>query len=157
MIHLKKYLDDILLSLSPRLKNTGHDIEIHCHDNLVIYSHPGAFYQIVTNLIINSLVHGFEGREQGKIIIKMNIRNKKLFFIYFDNGTGIKKDNLKKIFNPFYTTKRSKGGSGLGLHLVYNIVTRILGGSIKCISRSGEGTLFKIIMPLFDRDQNNNI
>lgn len=152
-IQLRKYLDDILLSLKPRLKNTTHEIKIHCHEDLVVYSHPAVFYQIVTNLIINSLVHGFENYEHGKIYIKISRRSNKLFFKYFDNGAGIKKSNLKKIFNPFYTTKRSKGGSGLGLHLVYNIVTQTLGGSIRCISRPGEGTLFKIIIPLTEKEK----
>ncbi|MBN2536307.1 MAG: substrate-binding domain-containing protein [Spirochaetales bacterium] len=156
-IQLKTYLADILLSMKPRLKNTSHEIKIKCPDDLVIYSHPGAFYQIVTNLIMNSLIHGFESREQGKIIIHASIRNNRLFFRYYDNGAGIKKEDLKKIFNPFFTTKRSKGGSGLGLHLVYNIATQTLGGSIQCISRSGEGTLFKIIIPLTEKESNVNI
>ncbi|MBN2443022.1 MAG: substrate-binding domain-containing protein [Spirochaetales bacterium] len=147
-INIKDYLDEIILSLQPKLKKTKHTIKILCSRDIIIVSNPGAFYQIVTNLIINSLIHGFEFIEAGKITIKIQRHKDKLLFKYYDNGSGIKKEDLKRIFNPFYTTKRNKGGTGLGLHLVYNIVTQTLKGTITCISRSGEGVLFKITIPL---------
>lgn len=145
---LKVYIDEILLSLQNKLKNTHVKIELKGCEHVSIYSYPGAFSQIVTNLIINSLVHGFKNRKMGTITMSCEVKEDRLIFIYEDDGNGIKDENIEKIFHPFFTTNREEGGSGLGLNIVYNIVTHQLEGTIHCNSRENEGVAFIIIIPL---------
>ncbi len=145
---LKVYIDEILLSLQNKLKKTNIKIELNNCEHLSIYSYPGAFSQIVTNLIINSLVHGYKNKKTGTISIYCEVKENKLIFIYKDDGSGIKEENLEKIFHPFFTTNREEGGSGLGLNIIYNIVTHQLKGSIECNSKENEGVEFIIIIPL---------
>jgi signal transduction histidine kinase len=103
--------------------------------------------QIFTNLITNSLLHAFEAGQEGDITIKVKEKKQNVVLTYADNGKGIARENLDKIFEPFFTTTRGSGGSGLGLHLVYNIVTRSLGGNITVNSAPGEGARFTITLP----------
>ncbi len=142
---LKPYLNDILQSLSPQISQ--HIITVHCPDNLELCSYPGAFSQIITNLIMNSLKHAFEEQKYGQISIDISQQKDKILLQYSDNGKGIEPEHLKKIYEPFFTTKRGQGATGLGLHLVYRLVTRICGGHIECNSILGEGTTFRIWMP----------
>ncbi|GAK57341.1 multi-sensor signal transduction histidine kinase [Candidatus Vecturithrix granuli] len=146
--NLKNYLSDVLLSLYPKLRNTRHTITINCPDTLSLDSYPGAFSQIVRNLVLNSLVHGFEHKEQGEITLDITLQAESLQLRYTDNGRGIGKEEIPKIFEPFYTTKRGHGGSGLGLNIVYNLVTQQLQGTIVCESQPGAGTTFLIQVPL---------
>jgi DNA-binding LacI/PurR family transcriptional regulator/signal transduction histidine kinase len=145
---LKGYIEDVLLSLSPRLKKTRITVDIDCDEGLEIYSYPDGFSQIITNLIMNSIIHAYEEDEKGVITIKISRENSVINFIYSDDGKGIEKDNLNKIFEPFYTTKRGSGGTGLGLNVVYNVVTQQYGGSIKCESVYGNGATFIIEIPI---------
>ena len=146
--NVSKYLGEIFSSLNPTFKNTNLNIIIDCADDLEIYSYPGAISQIITNLAINSLVHGFEGQIEGKITVKVEKDGNIFKLFYSDTGKGIPKENIKKIFDPFFTTKRGVGGSGLGLHIVFNLVIQTLGGSIDCQSEEGKGTSFYISFPL---------
>ena len=139
--NLATYLDEILLQLSPKLKLAQLQIEIQGDRDLSLNSYPGAFSQIVTNLVMNSLLHAYEPSEQGQITIRFWQENA-LIFEYADDGNGIPPENLSKIFEPFFTTKRGQGGSGLGLHIVYNLVTQKLGGTIHCESQLNCGTRF---------------
>ncbi|MDR2689315.1 MAG: histidine kinase, partial [Azoarcus sp.] len=141
-ILLENYLKDIVVSLTPRLKKTRIHITLLCPETLKINTLPGALSQILTNLVTNSLVHGFQDGEEGEIKITVKPRKQDVVLIYKDSGKGISPENLPKIFEPFFTTKRGQGGSGLGLHLVYNIITRNLGGTIKADSIPGEGVTF---------------
>lgn len=156
--NVKEYLEMILLSLKHEYKRTGHQIVVECSDLLVIDSYPGVFAQIFTNLIMNALIHGLSGRENGTIRIQVTtekgslltpegIVKEQLRIVFSDNGAGIAKENLSKIFEPFFTTNRTQGGSGLGLSVVYNLITGKLGGKIACESKVGEGTTFNIILP----------
>ncbi len=145
---LHDYIDEILLSLRSRYKRTGHSIEVDCPEDLELDSFPGVYFQIITNLVMNSLLHAFEGIDSGKIIIKASKMNQSLILVYTDNGNGMNEVTLNKIFDPFYTTKRGKGGSGLGMHIVYNLVTQKLNGSILCESQPGEGVRFEIVVPI---------
>ena len=147
-MRIRKYLGEILLALRPQLKKTNHKIEINCVDDLTIESYPGAFAQIVTNLVINSLVHGFDPGMDGTISFTIDRRGNELSFVYADDGKGIEEKNFDKIFTPFYTTKRGQGGTGLGLNLVYNIVTQTLRGTISFTSVPGKGITFFISFPL---------
>jgi signal transduction histidine kinase len=121
---------------------------VNCPEDLELVSYPGAFSRIITNLIINSLVHGFEEIDKGKIVFDLSVNQDYLYMRYSDNGKGISPDVLEKIFDPFFTTKRGQGGTGLGMHIVYNLVTQTLNGKIKCSSTPGNGTQFLITIPI---------
>ncbi|THB70195.1 MAG: hybrid sensor histidine kinase/response regulator [Gammaproteobacteria bacterium] len=145
--NVKEYLQEIFSSLNPKFKNTNIELHIECADDLQVYSYPGAISQIITNLAINSLVHGFEGKEHGEIIASVLLDGDNLKIIYSDTGVGIPQEHINKIFDPFFTTKRGLGGSGLGLHIVFNIVMQTLNGSIDCHSQPDKGTTFTIAFP----------
>lgn len=138
------YLEEILLQLSPKLKATQHTVEVQGDRLLNLNSYPGALSQIVTNLVMNSLIHAYAPDEAGRIMLTFWQTGGVVVLEYADDGKGIPPDDLQKIFEPFFTTKRGQGGSGLGLHIVYNLVTRKLGGTIHCESQLGEGTKFMI-------------
>ena len=145
----KQLIDEILLSMRPRLKNLSHQINIECDSELYIETKAGPINQIMINLIMNSIIHGFEDTEQGTITIHAELMdNSKLNLTYSDNGKGIPEHMRKRIFDPFVTTKRGQGGSGLGMHLVFNLVTQALNGSISLSSEVGKGVEFHIIFPV---------
>ena len=148
VFNVKSYLEEILLQLSPKLKATQHRVIIRGDADLDINSFPGAFSQIVTNLVMNSIIHAYKPDDRGVIKLDFNGSDRQFVFIYSDDGEGIPAENLGKIFEPFFTTKRGQGGSGLGLHIVYNLVTRKLGGTIRCESQCCEGTAYTIVLPL---------
>jgi signal transduction histidine kinase len=148
VFNLKDYLEEILLQLRPKLKETRHQVEIQGDRHLKLNSYPGVFSQIVTNLVMNSLIHAYESVDQGHITLDFWQRRDQVTIEYADDGKGIPVEHLSKIFEPFFTTKRGQGGSGLGLHIVYNLVTRKLGGTIQCESKPGFGTRF--VIRLFD-------
>jgi signal transduction histidine kinase len=127
--NLAEYIGEILLSLRPRLRQTAHTVSVDCPDDLEIDSYPGALSQVLTNFVMNSLVHGFAEGQVGAIAISAQLQGPDTVMIrYTDTGRGIPEKNLAKIFEPFFTTKRGSGGTGLGLHIVYNIVAQSLGG-----------------------------
>ncbi|HAT12593.1 MAG TPA: hypothetical protein DCS91_02395 [Microcoleaceae bacterium UBA11344] len=144
---VKKYLEEILTSLTAKLRTTKHKVEVNCDENIVLDSYPGLFYQIVTNLVINSLIHAYEPNDEGVLTFDFQLDGELLVFQYADNGKGITPENLSKIFEPFFTTKRGQGGTGLGLHIIYNLVNQKLQGTIKCQSQLGQGTKFLIKFP----------
>ncbi|MEA3498441.1 MAG: HAMP domain-containing sensor histidine kinase [Campylobacterota bacterium] len=148
--NLKEYLDEILLSLHNRLKKTKIDIYLDIDEKITINSNPGAFSQIITNLITNSLIHGFENSNttKGDIKIYAKLNLNRLNLIYKDNGKGMDNDTKRKIFDPFFTTARKDGGSGLGMSIVYNLVTSTLKGTIKVKSEPSQGILFDIDIPI---------
>ena len=140
--YLKEYLQSIFQTLKPALNKNSDFLEIICPETLRVNSVPGAFYQIFTNLIMNSNIHGFEGKDDEHIIITVQKKGDSLQIIYKDNGKGMPKADLVKIFDPFFTTKLGQGGSGLGTHIVYNLVTQTLHGTITAESIHGEGLSF---------------
>ena len=144
---VKKYLEEILTSLTAKLRTTKHKVEVNCDENIVLDSYPGVFYQIVTNLVINSLIHAYEPDDEGVLTFYFQLDGDLLVFEYADNGKGITPENISKIFEPFFTTKRGQGGTGLGLHIIYNLVNQKLQGTIKCQSQLGQGTKFLIKFP----------
>ena len=148
VFNLKEYIEGVILSLGPEIKRTKHNIIVTCPEELIIDSYPGTYSQIITNLIMNSLIHGFEGIEKGEIEFDIKKESNTLLFKYCDNGVGIDKKILKQIFDPFFTTKRNRGGTGLGMNIVYNLVSQKLNGQIKCNSSLGKGTEFIIEVPL---------
>jgi signal transduction histidine kinase len=146
-VGLEAYLRDIVVSLTPKLKKTKIRVSIQCPETLRINTMPGALSQIFTNLINNSVIHGFDEGQEGEITITVKTKKQNVVLTYADNGKGIEHKNLGKVFEPFFTTARGHGGSGLGLHLVYNIVTSNLGGHITVSSDPGEGARFTLTLP----------
>lgn len=142
-------MSEILISMGPTLKKTPYKIHIACSDDLIVESKAGPINQIMINLIMNSIIHGFEGMGEGDINIKIElIENSKVKIDFVDNGKGIPEQLCKRIFDPFVTTKRGQGGSGLGMHLVYNLVTQGLNGSISIVSEEDHGVHFSIMFPV---------
>ena len=152
---VKEYLADILLSLHPRLKKTKHVVTVQCAEKIKVYGLPGSFAQIITNLIMNSLTHAYHAEEAGNIIITVVQKEDRFILRYEDDGKGIDKEVLSRIFEPFFTTARGMGGSGLGLYIVYNIVTQQFGGTIDCYSEKGKGVTFVMNLLLQGKDEKN--
>ncbi|WP_022666491.1 response regulator [Desulfospira joergensenii] len=144
---MESYFREILLSLRPKVKKTNHEILLDCPEPITIDSYPGVFSQIITNLVINSFQHGFDGVERGIIRISIHREGKMIQIRYTDNGRGMEPDQIEKIFDPFFTTRRGRGGTGLGMHLVYNLVKDRLKGKIECRSTPDQGTEFIIQVP----------
>ncbi|OUR61094.1 ATP-binding protein [Colwellia sp. 39_35_sub15_T18] len=147
LINVAKYLDEIIHSLHPKLKQTNHCVKVHCDKSIEIYSHPGAIAQIMINLIINSIIHGFEGINRGEINIDLHFTQQKLYLHYQDNGHGLSAQALEHLFDPFYTTNADKGGTGLGTHIVSNLVIDTLNGTIEASSVEEQGLSYNIIIP----------
>ncbi|OGQ91672.1 MAG: hybrid sensor histidine kinase/response regulator [Desulfobacula sp. RIFOXYA12_FULL_46_16] len=145
--NLKEYINEILLSLRPRYKKTEHTIEVSCEDDIELNSFPGAFSQILNNLIMNSLIHGFREMEKGTITVNISRQEKNILFVYRDNGRGMGPEEREKVFDPFYTTMRGKGGTGLGMSIVFNLITQTLKGGIECESSPGKGVVFTMTFP----------
>ena len=117
-------------------------------EGLVVDGFPGSYGQILTNLFLNAANHAFPGGRSGAITISAKPRGSDdIEIIFADNGAGMTPDVQRQAFDPFFTTRRNEGGTGLGLHIVYNLVTQQLGGRMMLESRVGQGTTFRIIMP----------
>ncbi len=145
---LRQTVDEMLTTLRPVLKGLRHQIEVDVPGGLELDSYPGPLEQVLVNLVGNSLAHGFAGIEAGRIELKaQTLDAQRVRLTYSDNGVGIPAANLTRIFDPFFTTRLGQGGSGLGLYIVYNVVTGVLGGSIKVDSAPGHGTLFTLTLP----------
>ncbi|HEY9639929.1 MAG TPA: HAMP domain-containing sensor histidine kinase, partial [Coleofasciculaceae cyanobacterium] len=123
---------------------TKHTVAVEGDPDLTLNSYPGTFSQIVTNLVMNSLLHAYQPDQPGHISLSFRQTGNWIILEYADDGQGIPLENLSKIFEPFFTTRRGQGGSGLGLHIVYNLVSQKLGGTIRCESQPGMGTKFVI-------------
>lgn len=145
---LRDYLEEVLLSLKPQLKKTAITVDLDCDPKLTIDSYPGAYSQILTNLVTNALAHAYDEGQAGRISINISQGEGRLHLVFSDDGKGIAPEHLDKIFEPFYTTKRGRGGTGLGLHILYNIVTQRLAGTVRCESLPGQGTTFTLDVPL---------
>lgn len=141
-------LDEVLLTLSAKLVSTNVTVSVICPEDLNIKSKPGPINQILINLILNSIYHAFEGLEQGAITINVMNLSDQLHINYSDDGLGIDNSVKAKIFDPFTTTKRGSGGSGLGMHLVYNLVTQALDGHIVLDNEPEHGVCFDITFPV---------
>ncbi len=144
---LKAYLEDLLFSVGPRMKEKNVQVAIDIPEDLSIISYPGAFASIFTNLMVNSVIHGFKDIDGGKIEMDATREDDHVFIRYRDNGRGIPKDILPKIFDPFFTTNKQLG-TGLGLHIVYNQVVQKLHGEILCESELDSGVTFMIKIPV---------
>ncbi|MBF0110591.1 MAG: PAS domain S-box protein [Magnetococcales bacterium] len=146
---MREVMESAVLSLYHEFKDTKLVIEVHCEDTLEIDSFPGVFSQIILHLLKNSLLHGFAPEDHGRVYIECAmIDETQLSLIYKDDGHGMTEEVRRRVFEPFFTTRRNHGGSGLGMHIVFNLVVQILRGWISCQSALGKGTRFQIIIPL---------
>ncbi|MBY0574880.1 MAG: PAS domain S-box protein [Undibacterium sp.] len=146
---LKKTLEDVLSTLEPMYRRTSHQLFTDLAEDISMDSYPGALGQILTNFITNAITHGFELRENGAMYLTTKrADNDQVKIIFSDDGMGIPVDHISRVFDPFFTTKLGKGGSGLGLNIVYNLVTELLGGTISIDSKVGVGTRITLFIPL---------
>ena len=145
---LSEATDQIIASLRPVLKKAPISLSVEVPAGLMIDGYPGSYGQILTNLFLNATNHAFPDGRAGTISISAKPRGSDdVEIIFADNGRGMTPDVQRQAFDPFFTTRRNEGGTGLGLHIVYNLVTQQLGGRMMLESRLGQGTTFRIIMP----------
>jgi len=145
---LSEATDQIVASLRPVLKKAAIALSVDVPEGLLIDGYPGAYGQILTNLFLNAVNHAFADGRSGNITISARGRGADdVEIIFADDGAGMTPDVQRQAFDPFFTTRRNEGGTGLGLHIVYNLVTQQLGGRMMLESRVGQGTTFRIIMP----------
>jgi signal transduction histidine kinase len=146
--NLSEATDQIVASLRPVLKKAAITLSVDVPEGLTIDGYPGSYGQILTNLFLNAANHAFADGRTGAIMISARSRGSDdVEIIFADNGAGMTPDVQRQAFDPFFTTRRNEGGTGLGLHIVYNLVTQQLGGRMMLESRLGQGTTFRIIMP----------
>lgn len=159
LIDLKQYFHMVVESLKPELKKGQHRVEIDCPEKIEIETYPGYLAQILSNLVINSVQHGFgEEHPGGLISIQASYSDDAVTVVYRDNGRGMSKEVMARIFEPFFTTSRSKGGSGLGLSIVYNLVNYKLKGKLDCLSTPNLGMSMTLVFPVnttINYDQGN--
>lgn len=148
-LNVRDYLEDVIRSLQPKAKQAQINIKLNCAKEVLITSYPGAIVQITNNLIINSLTHAFADVSDGSGEITIDVKRsaQSIELYYGDNGCKLNEETKSQLFEPFYTTKRGQGGSGLGAHIVFNLVTQKLKGTIELITEQEKGKTFKISIP----------
>ncbi|MEP6939319.1 MAG: two-component regulator propeller domain-containing protein [Rudaea sp.] len=148
-IEIGAYLRDILTSLGPILRRTPLiKVRADCVEPVNAITYPGALYQIVSNLVVNAITHAFDAGQEGEVVLSITRDADRAVLGCRDNGLGMSEGVRAQLFEPFFTTRRGQGGSGLGMHVVYNLVTQLLRGSIRVESAPGEGAYFEIVLPL---------
>lgn len=143
--YVKAYVEETLLGFQHLLRDGKHTVTLECDDALSIHSFPGSLAQIISILTQNALEHGFYEQEEGAIHISFQQQGHRLILTYKDNGAGMEKDVKARIFDPFFTTSRHRGHVGLGLHILYNILSLQLKGDVTVESEPGKGTRFYLI------------
>ncbi|MEM9300533.1 MAG: GAF domain-containing sensor histidine kinase [Pseudomonadota bacterium] len=149
--NMAQYIEEIIRSLGPSLKPTGHRVTVGCPDDVVLDGYPSALYQIVSNIVMNSLTHAFAEDEKGTIAITVLPEDTGVLLRYEDTGTGLDPKERQHIFEPFFTTRRGRGGTGLGMNIVFNTVTQ-MGGTIELGDEAQHGGRFDLRLPLVARD-----
>ncbi|MEC5398274.1 PAS domain S-box protein [Uliginosibacterium sp. H1] len=145
---LREVVNEIVVTLQPTFRKTPFQIRSEVPAGILLDSYPGPFGQIVANLLQNTVIHAFDGREEGTVTLDATVVGETVVFRCSDNGVGIAAGHLNKVFDPFFTTKLGSQGTGLGLNIVHNIVTGVLGGEISVISEPDVGTVFTMRLPL---------
>ncbi len=144
---VKEYIQTVISALGAGLRPGTGQLRLDCPNELELNSYPGAFAQIITNLVSNSMSHGFKNKQVGHIDIRLKTHNQALLLDYRDDGSGMQPQTLEKLFDPFFTTDRQEH-TGLGMHILYNLVTQKLRGSVQCESEPGHGVHFMLHLPL---------
>ena len=147
VFNLDLVVREILHTLSPSLKRQPHRVVVEIATDIMMDSQPGALGQVIINLVNNAYLHAFEGRVDGVLTISAQLDADSVALTVADNGVGMPAELLEKLFEPFFSTKIGKGGTGLGMAIVQNLVTKALGGRIKVASELGQGSRFEIVLP----------
>lgn len=147
-VDLMLYVEEVCASLAPEIDHTLHSVKVEGAVGIVCDTYPGAVSQIVTNLVINALRHAFRDGVAGHVTICVDAQGDNARLICTDDGVGVPEELRQKIFEPFFTTGRDYGGSGLGLYLVHNLATGVLGGQIRVTDTPSGGGSFELIFPL---------
>ena len=142
---LRTFIDDILMSHRQQLKR--HSITVRAPESIIVRSFPGVYSQIFGNLIVNSAIHGFGDGRTGSVSIDVERADGRLLIRYRDDGQGLTEEVCRRIFEPFFTTKFGEGGSGMGMYIVYSLVTGRLGGEVTCVGAPGAGIDVQIDVP----------
>jgi signal transduction histidine kinase len=146
---LRQSTEQIASSLRASLKKAHLALDIDVPEGVLLDSYPGAYGQVLTNLVLNATTHAFAGGNGGAIQIEAHrMAGPQVEISFSDDGAGMTEEVRRRAFDPFFTTRRNHGGTGLGLHIVYNLVTRRLGGRISFVSAPNRGTTFRIVLPL---------
>jgi PAS domain S-box-containing protein len=145
---LGELTEQVAISLRPGLGKKNLTLNVECQPELMMNSYPGPYGQVLTNLFLNSVAHAFPDDKGGTVDIKVKASgNDNVEILFSDNGCGMNHGIRRKAFDPFFTTRRDQGGTGLGLHIVYSIVTNCLGGRLTLDSEPGEGTKVRLVLP----------
>ena len=145
---LGQVTEQVVKGLRFGLRSQNLKVSVECETDLFMNSYPGPYGQVLTNLVLNSAVHAFPDGAQGNVRIAAQASGKGSVEVLFsDDGCGMSAEVKRQVFDPFFTTRRDQGSTGLGLHIVYNIVTNRLGGRINLETRPGAGTKIRIVMP----------
>lgn len=149
LFSVKNIICETIYSIEPHFSGKAISVTVLCSDDLTMTGHPRLFSQIVANLMMNTVMHAFAGRDSGMVRITVEKDPERLSLTFADDGSGIEQGILDRIFDPFFTTRRNQGGTGLGLTIVHNIVHHNFGGEIFCRSTPGAGTVITIHVPVF--------
>ncbi|KAB1072581.1 sensor histidine kinase [Methylobacterium planeticum] len=146
---LHSWLIELMSTLEPLLRRKGHAVRVSCEDGLVLHTHPGALAQVISNLALNAVVHAYPDGRSGLLdLTATRVGDDAVRIVFSDDGAGIPADHARKVFDPFFTTRRDQGSTGLGLHIVFNLVVATLRGQIELSSAAGSGTRFTIDLPM---------
>ncbi|HLH96767.1 MAG TPA: HAMP domain-containing sensor histidine kinase [Xanthobacteraceae bacterium] len=149
VFNLKEATEQIMVSLRPALKHSLVCLAIEVPEEISLKSYPGPYGQVLTNLVLNALTHAFPDKRAGALrLTARKLGTEEVEIEFADDGVGMSEDVQRRAFEPFFTTRRNRGGTGLGLHIVYNLVTLRLGGSLRLESHPGHGSVFRIRLPL---------
>ena len=144
---LRESTDQIVASLRPVLKKSQITLTVDVPAGIMMDSYPGSYGQVLTNLFLNSVVHAFPDGRAGSVIVEARQVRDDVDIFVSDDGVGMSEEIQRRAFDPFFTTRRNEGGTGLGLHIIFNLVTQQLGGRLAFESRLGWGTRFRITLP----------
>ncbi len=150
---LAEICEDIRVALKPVLRDGQHEIRMHIPPGVRMESYPGPLEQVITNLVANSVLHGFDGRRQGQIELSATPQADRVHLVYRDDGVGIPPEMVDRVFDPFFTTRLGEGGSGLGMYIVFNLITGLLGGTLSLKNREGGGFELAMDLPCVAPDQ----
>ena len=149
LFSLNDTIEDVLTNMRIKIKDDPIKAVFESHEHIELYGVPGEIAQVISNLFENSVLHGFEnGTLKGDICISIQKNENGILIHYSDTGKGMPPDVVEQIFEPFYTTLRARGGTGLGMYICHNIVTSRLNGTIDCTSTQGKGAKFLITFPI---------
>jgi signal transduction histidine kinase len=144
---LKESTDQIIASLRPVLKKSQIALTVDVPSGIQMDSYPGSYGQVLTNLFLNCVVHAFPDGRAGSVIVEARQVRDDVDIFVSDDGVGMSEEIQRRALDPFFTTRRNEGGTGLGLHIIFNLVTQQLGGRMTFESRPGWGTRFRITIP----------